>query len=411
MGFDPECIRKDFPIFDKVDVIYFDNAATTQKPKVVIDAVKEFYEEYNANIHRGLHDLSQRASEAYEKAHEVLAKFIDAKDWREVIFVRNTTEAINLVAYTWGLKNLRKGDEVIVTVMEHHSNLIPWYIVCKKTGARMKFVRIRKEDGLLDYGHFEKSLTDRVRLVAITMMSNVLGTINDIKRIVEASRKIGALVLVDGAQAVPHMPVSVRELGADFLAFSGHKMLGPTGIGVLWSRIDILEEMEPFQGGGDMIRSVRWIDNYIEPKWNELPWKFEAGTPNIAGGIGLSRAAEYLMKIGMNNVRKHEKKLTAYALKRLQELEEKVEVYGPRRVENRGGIISFNVRGLNPHVTAMLLNHYKIAVRSGFHCAQPLHEFLGLKEGSTRASFYIYNTVEEIDTFVETLARIAKEYT
>jgi len=410
MGFDPECIRKDFPIFDKVDVIYFDNAATTQKPKVVIDAVKEFYEEYNANIHRGLHDLSQRASEAYEKAHEVLAKFIDAKDWREVIFVRNTTEAINLVAYTWGLKNLRKGDEVIVTVMEHHSNLIPWYIVCKKTGARMKFVRIRKEDGLLDYGHFEKSLTDRVRLVAITMMSNVLGTINDIKRIVEASRKIGALVLVDGAQAVPHMPVSVRELGADFLAFSGHKMLGPTGIGVLWSRIDILEEMEPFQGGGDMIRSVRWIDNYIEPKWNELPWKFEAGTPNIAGGIGLSRAAEYLMKIGMNNVRKHEKKLTAYALKRLQELEEKVEVYGPRRVENRGGIISFNVRGLNPHVTAMLLNHYKIAVRSGFHCAQPLHEFLGLKEGSTRASFYIYNTVEEIDTFVETLARIAKEY-
>jgi len=409
MGLDPYSIRKDFPIFSHTDIIYLDNAATTHKPRVVVEAIKRFYEEYNANIHRGLHELSQKASEAYENAHEVLSKFINARDWTEVVFTRNTTEGINLVAYSWGLRNLKPDDEIVTTIMDHHSNLIPWHLVSKNTGAKLKLVRIRN-DGTLDYQHFESLLSDKTRLVAVTMMSNVLGTIVDVRYLARKAHSVDALILVDGAQSVPHMPVDVRELEIDFLAFSGHKMLGPTGIGVLWGRKDLLEEMEPFLGGGDMIRAVHWREGKIEAIWNNLPWKFEAGTPHIAGGIGLAEAARYLQKIGLVEIRNHEKKLTKYALKRLSELGEKIQVYGPLDPEKRGGIISFNLSKLNPHVTATLLDSYRIAVRSGFHCAQPLHEYLGLKEGSVRASFYLYNTFEEIDKLFKALNEISENF-
>lgn len=409
MGFSVEEIRKDFPIFSKCDIVYLDNAATSQRPIQVIKAVMEYYEEYNANIHRGVHELSQRASEAYEEAHEKVAKFIGAKNWEEVIFTRNTTESINLIAYSWGLGNLKPGDEILITVLEHHSNIIPWYLISKKTGAKLKIVSLTSE-GLLNVKELDNAITDKTKVVAVTMMSNVLGTIVDVKPIARKAHEVGAIIVVDGAQGVPHLPVNVRELGIDFLAFSGHKMLGPTGIGALWGRKDLLEEMEPFLGGGDMISEVHLHEDKIIPSWNKLPWKFEAGTPNIAGGIGLGAAVDYLTRIGMQEIAEHERKLLEYTFKRLEELADYIEIYGPRDPKHRGGIVSFNVKGLNPHVTATLLNEKKIAVRSGFHCAQPLHEYLGLKEGTTRASFYLYNTLEEIDMLIEALKEITTMY-
>jgi cysteine desulfurase/selenocysteine lyase len=400
---DPYEIRKDFPILS-AGVVYLDNAATSQKPRQVIEAVARFYESMNANIHRGIHRLSREATEAYEGAHEVVARFINARSWREVVFVRNATEAINLVAYSWGLSNLREGDEVVITVMEHHSNMVPWLAVSRMKGARVKVVGL-KGDYTLDYEELERALSGRTRIVAVTQASNVLGTIVDVRRVAKLAHEVDALCLVDGAQSVPHMPVDVRALECDFLAFSGHKMLGPTGIGVLWGREELLEGMEPFLYGGDMIREVRYRGGEIEASWNELPWKFEAGTPNIAGGVGLAEAVKYLQRVGMEEVRRHEEELAKYALKRLSEVEG-VELYGPKP-ELRCGIVPFNVKGLDPHTVAALLDQRGIAVRSGFHCAQPLHEYLGLTEGTVRASFYLYNVKEEVDALAEALEEIA----
>lgn len=403
---DPYEIRKDFPLLENRGIVYLDNAATSQKPVQVIEAIRRFYQAHNANIHRGLHVLSREASEEYEEAHSVVARFINARSWREVVFVRNTTEAVNLVAYSWAMDRLGSGDEIVVTVMEHHSNLLPWVAIAKRLGAKVKVVGLAS-DYTLDYDALSGAVTERTRIVAVSHASNVLGTVNDVKRIAALAHEVGAVCLVDGAQSVPHMPVNVRELDCDFLAFSGHKMLGPTGIGVLYGREDLLEEMSPFMYGGDMVREVRYRNGAVEPAWNDLPWKFEAGTPNIAGGIGLAEAVNYLERIGMENVRAHEVELTSYAMKRLSEVEG-LRLFGPSLPTRRCGIIPFNLDGLDPHSLAALLDERKIAVRSGFHCAQPLHEYLGLKEGTVRASFYIYNTREEVDLLSEALAEIAE---
>jgi len=405
-GFNPYEVRKDFPILNrKVNdrpLVYLDNAATTQKPKQVIAAIVKYYFWHNANVHRGFHTLSQEASEEYERAHEVIAHFINAYSWEEVVFTFNSTESANLVAYTWGMKNVGPGDEIVMTVMEHHSNMLPWRKLAKLKGAKVRYVDIT-DNGLLKYEEFEKLITERTKVVAVTMMSNVLGTINDVKRIAKLAHEVGAVVIADGAQAVPHMPVNVRELGVDFLIFSGHKMLGPTGIGVLWGRRDVLEELEPFKCGGDTIKDVT-LDDVV---WHDLPWRFEAGTPNIAGGIGLAAAAEYLMRLGMENVREHEKQLTLYTFKRFEELGVDVEIYGPRNVEVRGGVVSFNVKGLHHHTVGKALDLMGIAVRTGMHCAHPLHYRLGLK-GTVRASYYIYNTEEDVDALVDSLKLIIK---
>lgn len=402
----PYEIRRDFPILEDRGIVYLDNAATSQKPVQVIEAMKRFYQAHNANIHRGLHTLSREASEEYEEAHSVVARFINAKSWGEVIFVRNTTEAINLVAYSWATDKLKSNDEVIVTVMEHHSNLLPWVAIAKKLGVKVKIIGLTS-DYMLDYETLNQAVTERTRIIAVSHASNVIGTINDVKRIAALAHEVGAVCLVDGAQSVPHMPVNVRELDCDFLAFSGHKMLGPTGIGVLYGKEELLEEMKPFMYGGDMVREVKYHRGAVEPVWNDLPWKFEAGTPNIAGGVGLAEAVKYLEKIGMEDVRAHEVELTDYAVKRFSEIEE-LRLFGPSSSTHRCGIISFNLTGLDPHSLAAILDSRKIAVRSGFHCAQPLHEYLRLKEGTVRASFYIYNTREEVDLLHESLTEIAE---
>ena len=402
--FDPYRIREDFPVLKRRirgrPLIYFDNAATTLKPKQVVAAIAKYYLFYSANVHRGFHTLSQEASEEFERAHEVIAKFIGANSWEEVVLTYNSTEALNLIAYTWGLRNVGKDDEIIITVMEHHSNMLPWRNLARLVGAKVKYVDI-KDDGTLNYEQLEKLISKRTKVVAVTMMSNVLGTINDVKRIAKLAHEVGAVVVADGAQAVPHMPVNVKNLDIDFLAFSGHKMLGPTGTGILWGRKELLEKLEPFKSGGDTIKDVT-LDGVV---WHDLPWRFEAGTPHIAGMIGLAAAAEYLMRLGMENVRKHEKELVGYALKRLKELGDEVEVYGPKDPSIRGGVITFNVKGLHHHIVGKALDMFGIAVRTGMHCAHPLHYRLGLK-GTVRASFYIYNVKEEIDELIHALSFI-----
>lgn len=409
--FDPYRIREDFPILKREvegkPLIYFDNAATSQKPIQVIEAVKRFYEEHNANVHRGVHTLSQEASELYEGAHEEVAEFIGAGGIEEIIFTKNATEAINLVAYSLCLKGLGPGDEVVVTLMDHHSNIVPWENVSRMRGFKVKYADIN-EEGALDYEGLENLVTNRTRLVCVTHVSNVTGVKNDLRRISKIARDNGAMVVVDGAQSVPHMPIDVERLGIDFLAFSGHKMLAPTGIGVLYGRRDILRDMEPFLGGGEMIREVRYnkSDGTCRITYNELPWKFEAGTPNVGGAVGLMEAVRYLRGLGMEDVERHEAELTNYALKRLDGVDG-IEWYGPGLGSERGGIISFNMDGLDPHDLALLLDQFGIMVRSGFHCAEPLHQRLGLK-GSVRASFYIYNLKEEVDRLIEALEEIRK---
>ncbi|MEM3642055.1 MAG: cysteine desulfurase [Candidatus Bathyarchaeia archaeon] len=409
--FDPYKIREDFPILkQKINnhpLIYFDNAATTQKPKQVIEAVKEFYEKHNANVHRAVHTLSLEATDLYESAHEEVAKFINAKSIEEIIFVRGTTEAINFVAYSWGLRNLNREDEVLLTLMEHHSNIVPWEILSKIKGFKVKYVDVNA-NGTLNYEALEKAVSKKTKIVSITHVSNVTGAINNVKRVIKIAHEHDALVLVDGAQSVPHIPVDVKDLDADFLAFSGHKMVAPTGIGVLYGKRELLEKMEPFHGGGEMIREVSFdpVTGHCLISWNDLPWKFEAGTPNISGGIGLMAAVKYLKALGMENVQAHECALTEYALKRMEECG-KVKVYGPKDASARCGIIPFNIEGFNPHDVALFLDSYGIMIRSGFHCAQPLHQNLGLSS-SARASFYIYNTKEEVDQFIEALKEIER---
>ncbi|MCX8208367.1 MAG: cysteine desulfurase [Sulfolobales archaeon] len=405
--FNPYEIRRDFPILSRVirgrKLVYLDNAATSQKPKQVVAAIAKYYLWHNANVHRGLHTLSQEASQMYEEAHEYVAKFVNARSWDEVVFTHNVTEAINLVAFTWGLSNVGPGDEIVVTVMEHHSNMLPWRKLAKIRGARVVYVDIT-DGGELTYESFEKLLNKRTKVVAVTLMSNVLGTITAdvVKRVAKLAHEYGAVVVADGAQYVPHAPTDVRELGVDFLGFSGHKMLGPMGIGVLWGRREILEELEPFKTGGDTIKEVT-LEDVV---WHDIPWRFEAGTPNVGGAVGLKAAVEYLMKLGMDSVREHEKELVRYTFKRFnEELGDEVEIYGHKDPEVRGGVIAFNVKGLNHHTVGMALDMFGIAVRTGMHCAHPLHRRLGLS-GSVRASYYVYNIKEEVDELTTSLKTI-----
>jgi cysteine desulfurase/selenocysteine lyase len=398
--FDVNEIRKDFPILNRQingkPLIYLDSAATSQKPEQVIQAISDYYRNNNANIHRGIHTLSQEATDAYEDARKKVATFIDAPDPRSVIFTRNATEAINLVMFSWARQHVGEGDEVVVSAMEHHSNLVPWQMLCKEKNAKLVFIELTA-DGELDTNSAREVINSRTKLVAISQMSNVLGTITPIREICDLAHKVGALVLVDGAQGVPHLPTSVQELDCDFLAFSFHKMLGPTGVGVLWGRYDLLQKMPPFMGGGDMI-AVVWRDR---SRYNELPWKFEAGTPNIADVIGAGAAVDYLQKLGMDNVRRHEIEITRYALDKFAAVKD-ATVYGPKDVTKRGGVISFNIQGVHPHDLGQILNESGVAVRAGHHCCQPLMRDLDVT-GTARASFYIYNTEHEVDLFFKAL--------
>ncbi|MCX8150096.1 MAG: cysteine desulfurase [Candidatus Bathyarchaeota archaeon] len=402
-------IREDFPILKREinghKLIYFDNAATTQKPRQVIAAEQTFYESHNGNIHRAVHTLSQEATEMYEDAREKIAHFINAQDSSEIIFVRGATEAINLVAYSWGLHNLKQDDEMLLSLMEHHSNIVPWEIVSKISRFKIKYVQVNS-DGTLDYADLEKKINSGTKLVSLSHVSNVSGVINDVNYVAKLAHDNGALILVDGAQSVPHMPTDVQKLDVDFLVFSGHKMLGPTGIGVLYAKRHLLERMEPFQGGGEMIKDVSFSqkNGHCAISWNAPPWKFEAGTPNVAGGIALGEAVRYLQNIGMTEVLEHELALTAYAFKRLHELK-KLTIYGPKDVKVKCGIIPFSLDGLSSHDVALFCDNFGIMLRSGFHCAQPLHQIFNL-QSSARASFYLYNTLEEIDRFVEVLKEL-----
>ena len=392
-------VRGDFPVLARTvngrPLVYLDSAATAQKPIQVIEAIARFYREANANVHRGLYALSVEATELYENARKKIAALIGARP-EEVIFTRGTTESLNLLAYSLGEARVREGDGILVTVMEHHANLIPWQELARRKGAALSAVRITP-DGELDMDDFRRRLSARTAVVAVTHISNVLGTINPIPEISREAHRVGALVVVDAAQSIPHLPVDVRELGCDFLAFSGHKMLGPTGIGVLWGRRELLEEMPPFLTGGEMIREV-WIDRAT---WNDLPYKFEAGTPPIAQAVGLGAAVEYLAGLGMEEVRRHEEELTGLLLEGLK-AREYVEIYGPHEPQKRGGVVAFNLRGIHPHDVATLLDQEGIAIRAGHHCAQPLHRLLGIP-ASCRASVYVYNTPEEIELFLAAL--------
>jgi cysteine desulfurase/selenocysteine lyase len=382
--------------------VYLDNAATSQKPRQVIDELVRYYENYNANIHRAVHCLGEEATAAYEEARAKVAKFINAPSPECVIFTRNTTEAINLVAYTWGRANVREGDEILLTQMEHHSNLIPWQRLAAEKGAKIRYVEMTDQQTLALDG-LENLFEARTRIMAMPHVSNSMGTINPVEKIAPEARRNGTAFLVDGAQGAPHLPVDVQAIGCDFYAFSSHKMLGPTGIGVLYARRDLLEEMEPFLGGGEMIRRV----DFEGATWNDLPWKFEAGTPNIADAIGFGAAIDYLNELGMDNVRQHEIEITEYALNRLGEFDD-ITLYGPPDPRERGGVVSFNFGDLHPHDIGTVLDRHGVAIRAGHHCTQPLMRTLGVS-GTARASFYIYNTLEEVDVLVEAL-EAAREF-
>ncbi|HEY6041802.1 MAG TPA: cysteine desulfurase [Anaerolineae bacterium] len=403
MGLNVSAIREDFPILQQLingkPLVYLDSTATSQKPESVLRAMNEYYERTNANVHRGVYTIAEQATEQYEAARKKVQKFINAKSWREIVFTRNATEALNLVAYAWGRVNVHAGDEVIITAMEHHSNIVPWQLLCQEKGATLKHIPV-DANGLLELDALDSLLTDRTRLVCVVHVSNVLGTINPLDTIIPRAHAAGALTVIDGAQAAPHMPVDVQALGCDFYAFSGHKMLGPTGSGGLYARRALLESMPPFLAGGDMIREVH-LDHSL---WNELPYKFEAGTPAIAEAIGLGAAVDYLNALGMANVREHERELTAYALEKLQTVPG-VSILGPLDANKRGGVIAFDFPDVHPHDLAAVLDREGICVRAGHHCAMPLHEQYGLA-ATTRASFYVYNTAEEVDYLAEKLAKV-----
>lgn len=394
-------VRQDFPlIHSKPDLVFLDSTASSQKPLAVIETLNNFYREQNANVHRGAYALSLQATEAYENARKSVARLIGAQE-REVVFVRNATEALNLVAYAWGLHNLKSGDEILVSEMEHHANLVPWHLIGQLTGAIVKAIPV-DENGRLQLDHLDTLINERVRVVSVVHMSNVLGTVNPIERIAQAAKAKGALMVVDGAQSVPHLPVNVAALGADFVAFSGHKMLGPTGVGVLWGRYEVLESMQPFLGGGDMIREV-----YIERStYAKPPARFEAGTPAIAEAVALGAAAEYLMQVGMQQVWQHDRALVDYCLQRLDAELPEVRTYGPRG-HDRGGVVAFSLGGIHAHDVACALDQHGIAVRAGHHCAQPLHRKMGLAS-TARASFYLYSTFDEVDRFIAALKEVRR---
>lgn len=406
MTLDLHRLRQDFPILEReirpgVKLVYLDSTATAQKPTAVLNAMDDFYQRSNANIHRGVHALAEEATLLYEQAREKIAKFIHAASPRQVIYTRNTTESINLVAQTWGRANLQAGDLVILTEMEHHSNLVPWQMLAAERGLRLEFIPVTA-DGLLDLDEYKKLLEQGPKLVAFTQMSNVLGTITPAAEIIQLAHAAGALTLVDGAQSVPHFPVDVQALDVDFLAFSAHKMVGPTGIGALYGKTALLEAMPPFLGGGDMIKEVKLRS--FRP--NDLPYKFEAGTPAIAEAVGFGAAVDYLTEIGMENIAAHEHEITAYALERLEEIPG-VNLFGPS-AEKKGGVASFTLQGVHPHDVAQILDSVGIAVRAGHHCAQPLHEKFGIP-ATSRASFYLYSTPDEVDQLVAGIYKV-KQY-
>ncbi|GIV18921.1 MAG: cysteine desulfurase [Armatimonadota bacterium] len=406
LTYDVQAIRADFPILQRRvnghPLVYLDNAATSQKPRQVIDALVRYYEFTNANVHRGLHTLAEEATEAYESARAKVARFIGAEP-ESVVFTRNTTEAINLVAYAWGLANLKAGEVVVLSEMEHHSNVVPWQLVARLTGAKLHYVPFTPE-GELDMEALEEALRQEPRLVAITHVSNVLGTINPVEEITRRAHEVGAKVLIDGAQAVPHKPVDVTQIGCDFYAFSGHKMLAPTGIGALYARRELLEEMPPFLGGGSMIRRV----THDYSTWADIPTKFEAGTPNIADGVAFGAAVDYLQQVGIEAIQQHEQRLIAEAL-RLLEAEEDIVIYGPRDPRRRCGLVSFNFKHVHPHDVAQILDKRGIAIRAGHHCCQLIMRRLDVT-ATARASFYLYNTIEEIHAFVEALDDVRKVF-
>jgi cysteine desulfurase/selenocysteine lyase len=402
-GLDIEQIRKDFPILKRevhpgVQLIYLDSTATTQKPIQVIQAMDDYYHSYNANVHRGVHTLAEEATTAYEGGRQRVADFIHAHSAKEIIYTRNTTEAINLVALTWGRAFLQEDDLIILTEMEHHSNLVPWQILSAEKGIRLEFIPITS-DGLLKLDVYHQLLEQKPKLVSFTHMSNVLGTINPAKEIISMAHQAGAIALVDGAQSVPHFPVDVQDLGADFLAFSGHKICGPTGIGVLYGKYELLNKMPPFLGGGEMIKRVL-LRSFIP---NEVPHKFEAGTPAIAESIGLHAALDYVDRIGMDRIAAHEREIITYALDRLEEVSE-VHVFGPD-ANHKGGVAAFTFDGVHPHDVAQVLDRAGIAVRAGHHCAMPLHDKFKIP-ATTRASFYLYNKIEEVDSLIEGLYQV-----
>ncbi|MCA9965844.1 MAG: cysteine desulfurase [Anaerolineales bacterium] len=400
-------IRADFPIladeaYPGVPLVYLDSAASSQKPLAVIEAMNQYYRHSNANVHRGIHRLSEEATNAYEGARERIARFINAPDSAEVIYVRNATEAFNLVAATWGRANIGPGDEILLTEMEHHANIVPWQMVAQEKGATVRYVPFAV-DGTLDLTALPHLLTERTKIFSFTAVSNVFGTINPVTELVAAAKAVGAVTMVDAAQSVPHMAVDVQALGCDFLAFSGHKMCGPTGIGILYGKRHLLEAMPPYMGGGDMIRRVTLEGS----TWNELPWKFEAGTPSIAEGVGLGTAVDYLTTVGMDNIHAHEHLLTSYALEALSDVKG-LTLIGPPAAQ-KGGVATFTLQGVHPHDIAELLDKDGIAIRAGHHCAMPLHHKLRVP-ATARASFYLYNTTQEIDQLVQSLEKVRKVF-
>ncbi|MBS21958.1 MAG: cysteine desulfurase [Chloroflexi bacterium] len=406
---DVEKIRLDFPILTKEifgnPLVYLDNAATSQKPRQVIDALIDYYENFNANVHRGVHTLSVEATDRFEDAREKVSSFINCESSDSVIWTRNASESLNLVAYSWGEHNIGEGDEILLTPMEHHSNLVPWQELARRKNAVIKFIPML-ENGTLDMDQVDDLITEKTALVSAVHMSNALGTINPVRELAEKAHRSGAKILVDGAQSVPHMPTNVQELNCDFLVFSGHKMLGPTGIGALYVEKEILESMEPFLTGGEMVLEV----SYQKASWADLPMRFEAGTPNIADSIGLGSAVDYLNGLGMENVREHEKDLTAYALYRFRKADlEGLDLFGPDDPNIRGGVFSFNTPDVHPHDLGTFLDRMGIAVRTGHHCAMPLVRSLGVA-ATTRASFYLYNTEKEVDILVDAVTEALRYF-
>lgn len=399
-------IRKEFPVLNQEvnghPLVYLDSAATSQKPKQVLDVIRKYYDFDNSNVHRGVHTLGNRATDSYEGAREKIRNFINANSTEEIIYTRGTTTSLNTVASGYGRMNVSEGDEIVITYMEHHSNLIPWQQLAKEKNATLKYIDL-EEDGTISLENVEKTITNKTKIVAITMASNVLGTINPIKEIGEIAHKNGAIIVVDAAQGAPHIKIDVQDLNCDFLAFSGHKMCGPTGIGVLYGKKEHLEKMEPIEFGGEMIDFV----NLHDSTWKELPWKFEGGTPNIAGAIGLGAAIDFLNEYGIENIAKHEHELVGYAIEKMSEIDG-LTIYGPLDPNKRCGLVTFNLDDVHPHDLATVLDMRGIAIRAGHHCAQPLMKWLGAT-ATARASFYLYNTKEDIDVFVEGL-RYAKEY-
>ena len=397
MSFSPAEIKKDFPIFSDSDLVYLDNAATTQKPQSVLDTVDSLYKEANANVHRALYSLGSEATERFETSRKKVADFIGVSE-KEIVFTSGTTDSINLLARSIG-NTLKPGDEILISEMEHHSNIVPWQQAAQRTGATLKYLSIT-ETGELDLSDANQYFTSNTKIVSLTHMSNVLGTINPIKELSAKAHQVGAVMIVDGAQGASHLPVDMKELGCDFYAFSGHKMVAPTGIGILWGKTALLEEMEPFMGGGEMIETVTMESS----TWNDIPYKFEAGTPNFAQAVGLGAAMDYLKNIGMNEIADHEKKLTRYALDKLNQIDD-LRIHGSAK--DRGGVISFNVDGIHPHDLAQFLNEDNIAIRVGHHCAQPLLKTLG-ETATARMSFYIYNDESDVDKFCDSISDIQK---